>query len=254
MRDAALFAEKSLRQLRRDGGSTTLTLVTTPLSTALYGAFARGEASAPGVRSFDATVPGLLVFSVIMIVFSSSMQVAREVESGAMERMRTWPTSPLALLSGTSLVQLALAALSTGLTLAAAWLMGFESRGSIAAIFALAVLGAGSSIGLGVAVCAVTRTQYRAFLVGSVVMFLLLLFSGVVFPRPHAALLTVSGVAVGPFDLLPTTHLHEALSRALSGASFAEVAPRAAALAVTSLAYFAVGVVLFRHRHFREVR
>lgn len=254
MRSAAIFAEKALRQLRRDRAGTALTLVTTPLSAALYGALTRGDPSSVGLRSFDATVPGLLVFSVIMIVFSSSMQVAREVESGAMDRMRTWPTSPVALLVGTSLVQLALAAATGGLTLAAAVLMGFESRGPVSAVFALTVLGSAASIGLGVAVCALTRTQYRAFLVGSVVMFVLLLFSGVVFPRPHLVLATISGVDVGPFDLLPTTHLHEALARTLAGAPLSDVVGRAFALATTSFAYFTVGVALFRRRHFREVR
>ena len=40
------------------------------------------------LNEFDLSVAGLMVFSVIMLVFLASMTVARDVESGAMRRLR----------------------------------------------------------------------------------------------------------------------------------------------------------------------
>jgi ABC-2 type transport system permease protein len=240
-----LFVEKSLRQLRRDPGGTALTLLTTPACCAVYGLLMGSS----GARSFEAYVPGLLVLSVIMIVFSSAMNLARELESGAMARMRTWPRSTASLLFGGALVQLGLAALSTSLTLGTARLLGFAPRGSLVSILLLGVIAAQASVGLGLVVASLTRSQHRAFLVASVTMFALLLFSGVVFPRPALTLLTLGGVELGPFDLLPTTHLHEALSRVLAGGSLWDVGGRALALFGLSGLAFAVGLFVFQERH-----
>lgn len=153
------------------------------------------------------------------------------------------------MLGGNAVVQLALAAISAELTLAAARALGFSPRGSILAVLALAVIASQASIGIGLLVASLARSQHRAFLVASVTMFVLLLFSGVIFPRPEVTLVTVGGAPIGPFDLLPTTHLHEAMSRVLAGAALADVAGRVAALFALSALYFAAGVLVFRRRH-----
>jgi len=252
-----LFTHKAWLQQSRDPGGTLLTLLTTPVCTALYGllmpdAQAPALSGAPGIPNgsvFERYVPGLLVLSIIMIIFSSAMVLAREVESGAMLRIRLWPVSTFDVLGGTCLVQLVLAAVGTGLTLGCARLLGFQPRGSLFLILMLATLSSTASIGLGLVVASFAKTQGRAFLVASVLMFLLLLFSGVVFPRPSVTWFYLHDVAVGPFDLLPTTHLHEALSRTLLGANFRDVSGRALVLLALSAVYFAVGVLLFRARH-----
>ncbi len=252
MRTTLLFAEKALRQQGRDVVGTLLTLLTTPLFTILYGLLApEGAAGPPAgpVRAFDVYVPGMLVFSVIMIVFSSSLGLAREIESGAMRRVRSWPVSAASVLAGGGLVHLALAAIGAALVLASARVLGFQPSVGLPAVLFLSVLGAVSSIGVGVGVAALTDTQGRAFLVASVVMFLLLLFSGVVFPRPVVRLVTIGGVVLGPFDLLPTTHLHAAFARLMSGGDLASVKLRILALALLSMVYFAAGVLVFRRRH-----
>ncbi len=248
MSKVLLFAEKTARQLRRDAAGTAITVLTTPVCTALYGLLSRGG-DGPGGRPFEASVPGLLVLSVIMIVFSSAMLVAREIESGATTRMATWPVSALDVLGGSSLVQLGLAAASSAATLAAARALGYAPRASLIAVLVLAVVAAQSSIGLGLLVASLTRTQHRAFLVASVLMFVLLLFSGVVFPRPRVELVQLAGEKLGPFDVLPTTQLHEALSGVLAGKSLLEVKGRLLALFGLSAVAFGAGVLVFSRRH-----
>ena len=244
-----LFLRKSLRQQARDLPGTMLTLWTTPIFTALYGFLMHAKDTVRGGRAFDLYVPGLLVLSIIMIIFSSAMALARELESGAMQRVRLWPVSAFSVLGATSTVQLVLAALGSALTLGCARLLGFAPAGSLWVVLALSVLASTASIGLGLIVASLAKTQSRAFLVASVLMFLLLLFSGVVFPRPSATLFHVRDTDIGPFDLLPTTHLHEALSRVLAGQRAWDIAGPTLALAALSFVYFTFGMVLFRARH-----
>ncbi|MFO0663141.1 MAG: ABC transporter permease [Polyangiaceae bacterium] len=244
-----LFLGKSARQQARDPAGTLLTLLTTPVFTVLYGILMHARDSVSGGTAFDMYVPGLLVLSIIMIIFSSAMALARELESGAMQRVRLWPVSTFAVLGGTSAVQLVLAIVGTCLTLGCARLLGFRPAGSFVVVLGLATLAATASIGLGLVVASLAKTQSRAFLVASVLMFLLLLFSGVVFPRPSATFFHIDHTPVGPFDLLPTTHLHEALARTLSGAPLRDVMGRASVLSLLSLVYFTAGLALFRARH-----
>jgi ABC-2 type transport system permease protein len=193
---------------------------------------------------FEAYVPGLLVFAVIMLIFSSSMSVVRELESGTLSRLRLTPVSSAELLSGLSLVQLLLGAASVLLTLATARLLGFRSEGSLLLAMAVAALACLASVGIGMFVASVSRTQTRAFLVGSMAMFLLVLFSGIVFPQPAVTLFTAAGRSVDLFDLLPTTHMSAALSKVMIlGAGIREVRYELAMLAAVAAVNFLLGAL-----------
>jgi ABC-2 type transport system permease protein len=199
-----------------------------------------------GARTpFELYVPGLLVFAVIMLIFSSSMSVVRELEGGTLSRLRLTPMTALEYLVGSSILHLLLGAVSVLLTLGTASLLGFRSQGSLSLAVAIAVLASLASIGIGMFVAALTRTQTRGFLVASAAMFLLVLFSGVVFPQPKVTLAVVGGRAIDLFDVLPTTHLGAALSRVMTlGAGMGEVTYELVWLTAVALVNFALGAAL----------
>lgn len=251
MRIWAVF-KKSVRQQLRDRLGFLLTVLTAPFFVLLYGIFFAGEpGAAPGAaRPFDAYVPGLLVFSVIMLVFSAAMSVAREVEYGAILRLKLTPLSTLELLAGSSTVQLLLGAISVALTMLTAEALGFESHGKSAVILLLALIACLSSIGVGMVVASLSRSTTRAFLIASVAMFLLMLFSGVIFPRPRAEVFEVGGRSIGLFDALPTTHLSVGLEKLLQGAATSsDLSVEVSSLLALSALYFLAGAIAFQRRH-----
>jgi ABC-type Na+ efflux pump permease subunit len=66
-----------------------------------------------GERSgFELYVPGLLILSIIMIIFSAAAAIVRESEAGTLERLKLSGLTSLQFLAGTSLVQIIIAALS----------------------------------------------------------------------------------------------------------------------------------------------
>lgn len=242
--------EKHARQQSRDRLGTALTIATAPAFVVLYGALAPDAAVPGGPRPFDAFVPGLLVFAVIMLVFSSAMAIAREVEWGAILRLKLTPLTTLELLAGISLVQLVLGAASVVLTLATAMMLGFDARGQASAVLALALIGCLASIGLGMIVASLSTSTTRAFLIASVAMFLLMLFSGVIFPRPEADLFTLGARTIGLFDALPTTHLSIGLEKVLArGVDLGALGFELASLGALSVLYFALGALTFQQRH-----
>jgi len=199
-----------------------------------------------GVRTpFEAYVPGLLVFAVIMLIFSSSMSVVRELEAGTLSRLRLTPVSSVELLIGLSSVQLILGAVSVLATLATACLLGFRYEGSLLLAMSVAILACLASVGIGMFVASLSRTQTRAFLISSTAMFLLVLFSGIIFPQPSLTLFTIHGRAIDLFDALPTTHMATALGKVLIlGAGANEVTYELFFLAAVALVNFALGALL----------
>lgn len=197
---------------------------------------------------FEAYVPNLLVFAVIMLVFSSSMAVAREAERGTLTRIMLTPLPPWRYLLGVGAFQAVLGVASVALTFGVAWALGFRARGSAWLAVAAASLAGLSCVGLGVLVASLARSVTRAFLIGSFFMFLLMLFSGLIFPIPRVELLTLGGRAIGPFELLPTVHAARALQRVLTlGAGPAEVAFELIAMLILAALNFAAGWALFVH-------
>jgi ABC-2 type transport system permease protein len=195
---------------------------------------------------FELYVPGLLVFTVIMLIFSSSMSVVREVEAGTLARLRLAPVSTFSLLLGMSAVQFLLGVVALSLTFGTASLLGFRSQGSLGLALVIAGVASLAAVGIGMVVASVSRTMTRAFLISSVAMFLLVLFSGVIFPQPRVPLFSVAGRGVDLFDVLPTTHMGVALNKVLNlGAGVADVSYEIIWLTAISLLNFVVGGLFF---------
>ena len=180
-----------------------------------------------------------------MLIFSSSMSVVRELEFGTLSRLRLTPVSSVELLLGLSAVQLVIGVMSVVATFAVAWLLGFRSEGSLVLAMAVASLASVASVGIGMFVASFARTQTRSFLISSVAMFLLVLFSGIIFPQPKVILMTLGGRAIDLFDLLPTTHMAGALSKILTlGAGPGEVVYELVFLTGVALSNYFLGALL----------
>jgi len=59
--------------------------------------------SSGDVKEFDLYIPGLLIFSLIILIFQVAMLLAREVESGTIVRYRMSPVGSASILAGCSM-------------------------------------------------------------------------------------------------------------------------------------------------------
>ncbi len=238
MRFAALARLAWLRQWR-DPASLALSVLTAPCFALLYGLIAPG-----GEPAFAGYLPSLLVFSSIMALFGAAMALARERAEPSLLLLRMAQVDGVALVAGFALPQLLINLVSLALTLAAASAVGFQSKCSLFAVGAACALASCASIGLGLLVAATAKSVSRAFLSASVVMFLQLLFSGLLFPRPSGPSVAIAGCNISLWDLLPTTHLHVLLGRLLATGDGALASPRLLALAILAALFVAIGGLL----------
>jgi ABC-2 type transport system permease protein len=201
---------------------------------------------------FENYVPGLLVLAVVLMVFQAAMTPARDIESGAMRRLRLTPLTAFDYLGGTSLW---LALVSIGavvLTFATAVAFGFRSQGPLWLAVLVTAVTSLSIIGIGLIVACFSKTVSQAFVIANFPLGFLMFLTGAAFPLPRFTLFTIAGHGFALPDLLPPTHAVIALNKIFTlGAGFKDVIFELAALALLSVLYFGIGVWLFQKTQMR---
>ena len=201
---------------------------------------------------FEIYVPGIMIFSEMMLIFLVAMTVAREIETGALKRLQITPMSSFDLLGGITVAMMLVGVAAVALTVVTAYLLGFHSQGPIWVAILVGAVTSLSIFGAGLIVACFSRTVSQAFVVANFPLGLFMFFSGAIFPIPKAALFTLGGHEFGFCDILPPTHAVVALNKVLVlGAGIEDVAFELSALLILSLVYFTAGVWLFKRMHLR---
>ena len=208
---------------------------------------------ASGSRTeFEMYVPGVLVFSIIMLIFLAAMVVAREVESGTLRRLQLTPLRAYEFLGGISAALMLVGLACVALTFLTALGTGFRSQGSLWLAGLVAGLACLSVIGMGLVVASVSRTVSQAFVIANFPLGLFMFFSGSIYPLPKVVLFTVGRQAISLYDVLPPTHAVSALNKIFTlGAGIGELGYEMGALVILSILYFAAGVWLFQRTRLR---
>lgn len=200
----------------------------------------------PDLRSVNFMVPGLLAVVLQMLtMLLTSMSIVRERELGTLEQLVATPIRKTELMLGKILpyVVLGYADITLALLLAAYWFR-VPFRGSVVALYALALLFYMATLGQGVLISTVSRTQRQA-MQGSFFAFLpTILLSGFMFPREGMPLV-IQWIGY----VLPLTYfLIIVRGIILKGIGIVALAPQIVPLAALGLLFFAVSVVRFQKR------
>ncbi len=199
---------------------------------------------------FEIYTPGVMIFSVMMLIFLAAMLVAREVESGALRRLQITRMTAFDFLGGITLAMLSLALLSLLITIQTAVWLGFRSQGPLWAAALVGAVASLSVIGAGLVVACFSHSVSQAFIIANFPLGLFMFFSGAIFPLPKMTVFRLAGHEVGLFDFLPPAHAVTALNKILTlGASLSEVVYELSALLLLSLLYFGACVWLFQRLH-----
>lgn len=117
-----------------------------------------------GRSEFDLYIPGILIISVVMLVFIISMTITYEIEAGTLRRLQMTSMKASDLLVGISLPTVLLGVVSLLLTLFVAILLGFNSQGSIWAALLIGGITAVAVVGIGLIVAAFQNQSARPLL------------------------------------------------------------------------------------------
>jgi ABC-2 type transport system permease protein len=202
------------------------------------------------LSDFDLYVPGLLILSLMMLMFTAAGALIREKDKGTLIRLRLSNLRTLEWLTAVSAVQLLVGLTALGLTYLTAVGVGYRANGSLPILFFIGALTSLSVMAISVLVAAFLRTVFDLVTVGCFPFFILMFFSGGMFPLPAVPLFHWGQRSIELNQLLPTTHAISALNRTLSyGAGLGDIQFEVWAMVVLTIAFFLIGSWIFTRRH-----
>ncbi len=129
-------------------------------------------------------VPGVVVNIIALVTMMlTTLAIVREKEIGTMEQLIVTPVQPLELMLGKTIPFALVGLFHTGmLTIVARVLFGVPFRGSLLLLFGSAILFLMTTLGSGLFISTMVRTQQQAMMATFFVFFPILLLSGFAFP------------------------------------------------------------------------
>lgn len=204
------------------------------------------------LNEFDLYVPGLLVLSVMMLMFTAAASLIKEKDKETLVRLRMSSMTTFEWLLAVSFTQIVIGLLALALAFLSALAVGYETDGSILAMMVVGLLSCLSVMAIGVIVASFLRTIFDLMTIGCFPFFILMFFSGGMFPLPRLHLFSLFGQAINVNDILPTTHTISALNQILNfGASLGDVLFELAAILILTVIYFFLGIWIFTRHHMR---
>jgi ABC-2 type transport system permease protein len=199
---------------------------------------------------FARYVPALLTLALIMLLFTAAASLIKEKDKGTLIRLRLSNMTTFEWFSAVSLTQIIIGLLAMLLTFLTTVALGYHASGSLAAMIVVGLLSSLSIVAISLLVAAFLRTIFDLLTIGCFPFFILMFFSGGMFPLPPLRLFTVAGRPISVNDLLPTTHTISALGRILNhDAGLGDVVYELGAILVLTVLFFAAGTWLFTKRH-----
>jgi ABC-2 type transport system permease protein len=211
-----------------------------------------GIGSSSNVSDFDMIVPGILIVSVIMLMFTATIAFVSEVENKTILRLKLSRVTSFEFMAGITIVQLIIGIISILLTLVTASFLGFEFHGSVTVFILIAVLTSLSIIAFSLIIAAVTKTANEVLVVGNFPLFLFMFFTGAAFPFRSEGFLTLFDYPVSLQGFMSPTHAISALNKIMiMQMKMSDIIPEIIALIILTLIYFIIGMILFQRKHMR---
>ncbi len=192
-------------------------------------------------------IPGLIpIILQLQALLLTALAIVREREQGTMEQLIVTPIKSWELMLGKIIPYLLVSIFNTLMMLwLGRWIFGMSAVGSTLELIGLSIVFIVGSLGLGVLISNISRTQMQAmYLAMGVVLIPAIILSGLLMPRDSMPWVTY---AFG--ELLPVTHFLE-ITRGiiLKGVGAATLWPSIWPLIVLSVVYFSASVLVFRKR------
>ncbi|HQA29732.1 MAG TPA: ABC transporter permease, partial [Brevefilum fermentans] len=200
----------------------------------------------PDMKRMNFMIPGLVAIILqIQTLLLTAFAIVREREQGTLEQLIVTPVRSWELMLGKILpfVVVAFVNVVMTVTVGAIW-FGVEVAGSITLLGILSLIFLLGSLGLGVFISNISKTQMQAMYMASFIMMPSFILAGLLFPREN-----MPWLAYYAGYLLPVTYFLEIVRGIiLKGAEFASLWVWIWPMAVFSIVVFFASVLLFQKR------
>lgn len=198
----------------------------------------------PSLSSTTFMIPGLIgiIMTQVALVLTA-LGVVRERERGTIEQLMITPVRKLELMLGKTIPYLLIGLCDFFIVLVVSWaLFGVPVRGSIPLLFGEALLFLTATLGMGLLISTIARTQLQAMQMSVFVQLPQMLLSGLIFPLAAMPW----GVRWISYALPLTYFVSVARGVLLKGTGIAALWPETIALAVLAVSYVSLAALRFR--------
>jgi len=201
---------------------------------------------------FELAMPGIIVFSIVMLMFTAGMIFIRDIEDNTLSRLKITKMTILDYIGGVTVMQVVVAAMSVILTFFTAVAFGFTSNGSLWVAILIGAITYLSIVGITLIIVSFCKNSIIFLTAGNIPLFILMFMSGAMLPIPRKPILQFGERIVAWNDFLPPTHAVNALNKvATQGENFRGVLYEISFLTLLTIIYFIIGVFLFKRKHLK---
>jgi len=198
---------------------------------------------------FDFLAPGMMLFAILLLATTVAASLTREVEKGTLARLRISKMRSFDMLFGALIPWSIVAAIQVLILLTVALIMGFNWQGglnSIVLAMFIGVIGGIGSISLGMIIASFAKNDTQAFNLGIMVVVPTSFVVGAFFQLPQVVIGEIMGRSFQIYDILPWTHILNALKSVLIyGNGLSAITYDLAWSAVLTAIIFIIGMGLF---------
>ncbi|MCC7560166.1 MAG: ABC transporter permease [Methanobacterium sp.] len=214
--------------------------------------------SIPGTGSFttfDFMAPGMIVFAILLLTTTVAATLTREVEKGTLARLKLSKMTSFDLLFGGLIPWSLIAAAQVIILLTVAVLIGFHWQGGLYSLLLailVGIIGGVASISLGMIIAAFARNDRQAANLGTLISVPTSFLVGAFFPLPQVVIANFWGQPFQVYDLLPWTHILNALRSTLTfGGGWDTIVYQVGWAVLLTTILFIIGVGLFSKNRLR---
>ncbi len=205
--------------------------------------------------NFDFLAPGMIVFAILLLTNTVATGLTREVDKGTLTRLKLSKMTSFDLLFGGMLPWSLIAAAQVIILLAVAILIGFNWQGGLNSIILaviVGIIGGIASISLGMIIAAFARNDKQASSLGTLISVPLSFMVGAFFQLPQMTIASLGGQSIQLYDLLPWTHVLNALRSTLTyGGGWGDISYQVVWAVILTIILFIIGLGLFSKNRLR---
>jgi len=194
------------------------------------------------ITQIDFIAPGIIIFGLLIMIPTSARIILRDKDSRFLHRLLTTPTRPWEFIAGYSLSMVIVAVLQIVIFIVLGVLFGMDIVGSLFLAFAIFLLTAVCSIGIGMIVASLAKSENQGESLSWLFSMPLAIVSGVWFSSDFmpSYMQTLA-------DIFPFSHAVEAGRAVITrGAEFSAVSNEIYFLIGWAVIAFLFGTILFR--------
>ncbi len=201
------------------------------------------------INEFEQYVPGLISLSVLMILFTATASIVKENDKKTLIRLKLSRLGSFNFLTGVCIVQAVISIAAIVISYWTAVALGYRPEGNFGSILFIGIISSLSMVSISLVVASFLNTIFDVLTIGCFPFFILMFFSGCMFPLSKINVLTISGHSLGITDILPLTHTVNAFNKILNyGSGLGDVVFDVFMIVLLTVIYFSTGLILYQKR------